>query len=347
MPLVNAMILREDATSEQVDALRGPFDRWTGIRQARKQLGLRPDKALPGDESAALRSFGERRAHAELKQRVAELAAGHGWQTTLEAPGDGFRVDVLLERDSRRVAVEVQLSSCPIDAYKERTARYRAAGLESLWLVGSYPEKLMPDAGLPLFRVGWPDEDGEPYLGFAEPERFDRRGRVVDVAARPFAEALPQLLDSTIRFRAEATVQPFAELLGWTSPCWKCETEVPLWDTRLVGRTLCGLAHVDGFHPDEEWQDCFSPAVRALAGEAGLSDSAIKERFSRTVGRSYMSFGCPSCDAIYGEFFVRRDMLDVVYDPPIFGQAQAGAPVVVKRPHWCAGDGNGNGNYCV
>lgn len=341
---MTATILKEDATSEQIEALRGPFDRWAAIRTARKLLGLKPDKALPGDESDVLRAFGERRAHSELKERVAELAAAHGWQPKIEATGDGFRVDVLLERHDRRVACEVQLSPCPIAAYKERTARYRAAGLESIWLVGSYPEKLKPAAALPLFRVGWPDEDSEPYVGFAEPEAFNRRGRVVDVVARPLAQALPQLLDGRIRFAPAATVQPAVEFLGWTSPCWKCQAEVPLWDTRIVGRTLCGLPHDEGFDVAEEWEDCFSPATRALAREAGLNDSAIKPRYSRTAGRTYESFGCPHCDSIFGEWFVRQDLCEVVYDPPIFGHANAGAPVSAVRPHWCAGDGTSN--YC-
>lgn len=337
-----ATILGEDATSEQVEALRGPFDRWAAQRAARKLLGLKPEKALPGEESETLRAFGERRAHRELKERVADLASAHGWQPTLEAAGDGFRVDVLLERDGRRVACEVQLSSCPIDSYKERIARYSTAGLESIWLVGSYPDALKPDAKLPLFRVGWPDDEGQPHLGFAERERYARRGRVVDVAARPLADALPLLLDRSIRFAAEARVQPYVEFLGWTSPCWKCEAEVPLWYTRLVGRTCCGLPHDDDFHPSEEWQDSFSPAVRELARQAGLSDAAIKPRFSRTAGSTYMSFGCLACDAIYGDWFVRQDLCEVVYEPPIFGQTEAGDVISMKRPHWCAGDGAGN-----
>lgn len=91
-----------------------------------------------------------------------------------------------------------------------------------------------------------------------------------------------------------------------------------------------------------EWENAFSPAVRALARDAQLSDGAIKPRHSRTAGRTYESFGCLNGDAIYGEWFVRQDLLEVVYDPPIFGCVQAGEPLSVERPHWCAGDDAGN-----
>jgi hypothetical protein len=93
---------------------------------------------------------------------------------------------------------------------------------------------------------------------------------------------------------------------------------VPLSETRIVGRTLCGVPHEDQFDIAAAWQDCFSEQVRTLAREAGLSDSAIKPRYSRTAGRTYESFGCrPQCDSIYGEWFVRHDLCEVVYDPPI------------------------------
>ena len=31
----------------------------------------------------------------------------------------------------------------------------------------------------------------------------------------------------------------------------------------------------------------------------------IKERFSKTIGKSYPSFGCPKCDAILGDWYYR------------------------------------------
>jgi hypothetical protein len=87
--------------------------------------------------------------------------------------------------------------------------------VEAFWFVGSYPENLKPDAGLPVFRVGWPDGESEPNLGLAEQERHGRRGRVVDVAALPLDTALQMLLGGRLRFAEHATVQPSVELIGW------------------------------------------------------------------------------------------------------------------------------------
>jgi hypothetical protein len=342
---MTSFILREGATLAQVDAVRGPFDPWTAVRETRRQLGLKPERAVPGDESNALRLLGERPAHAQLKRRIADVARAIGWQTKLEAPGDGFRADVLLERDGRRIACEVQLSPCPIDSYRERQDRYRSAGVEAFWFVGSYPEKLKPDADLPIFRVGWPDEESEPNLGLAEPERYGRRGRVVDVAALPLDTALQMLLGGRLRFAERATVQPSVELIGWRPDCWKCGAEGSAWQTRQVARTLCGLPQEHHVELPDEWEDAFSPGVRDLARSAGLSDAAIRVRYSRTAETAYESFGCEMCDALFGEWFIRNDYLEFVYDPPIYAVADVAQTVSAKRPHWCIGDGAGN--YCV
>jgi hypothetical protein len=341
---MTSIILGEGATLAEVETVRGPFDRWTAVREARRQLGLKPERAVSGDESNKLRLLGERPAHAQLKGRLADVARTIGWQTTLEAHGDGFRADVILERDGRRIACEVQLSPCPIDAYRERQDRYRSAGVEAFWFVGSYPEKLKPNADLPIFRVGWPDEESEPNVGLAEPERYGRRGRVVDVAALPLDTALQMLLDGRLRFAEHATVQPAVELIGWRPDCWKCSAEGSAWETRQVARTLCGLPHEHDVEVPDEWADAFSPAVRELACTAGLRDAAIKVRYSRTAETAYESFGCEECDALFGEWFIRNDYLECVYDPPIYAIADVGQSVSVNRPHWCTGDTTGN--YC-
>jgi hypothetical protein len=341
---VTSIILREEATAAEVDAVRGPFDLWTAVRETRRQLGLKPEKALPGDESNALRLLGERPAHAQLKRRIADVARASGWHTTLEARGDGFRADVLLERDGRRIACEVQLSPCPIDSYRERQSRYRSASVEAFWFVGSYPEKLKPNADLPIFRAGWPDEGSEPNLGLAEPESFGRRGRVIDVAALPFDTALQMLLGGRLRFAEHAVVQPSVELIGWRPDCWKCGAEGSAWETRQVARTLCGLPHEHDVEGHNGWTDAFSPAARELACSAGLRDVAIKVRYSRTAQTAYESFGCERCDALFGEWFIRNDYLECVYDPPIYAIADVGQPVSVRRPHWCTG--NADGKYC-
>ena len=38
--------------------------------------------------------------------------------------------------------------------------------------------------------------------------------------------------------------------------------------------------------------------------------AVVKERFSRTMDKSYMSFGCSGCDSIFGDFYVHELMIE-------------------------------------
>src|SRR5438034_152933 len=128
---MTSIILGEEATLAEVDAVRGPFDPWTVVREARRQLGLKPERAVPGDESNALRLLGERPAHAQLKGRIADIARTIGWQATLEARGDGFRADVLLERDGRRIGWRPDWWKCSAEgsAWETRQVARTLCGL--------------------------------------------------------------------------------------------------------------------------------------------------------------------------------------------------------------------------
>lgn len=45
-----------------------------------------------------------------------------------------------------------------------------------------------------------------------------------------------------------------------------------------------------------------------------LNIGIIKNRYSNTVDDSYMSFGCPQCDAIYGAFYLHEAIIDTMYE---------------------------------
>ena len=45
-----------------------------------------------------------------------------------------------------------------------------------------------------------------------------------------------------------------------------------------------------------------------------LNIGVIKNRYSNTVGDSYMSFGCPKCDAIYGYSYLLEAIINTMYE---------------------------------
>ena len=66
----------------------------------------------------------------------------------------------------------------------------------------------------------------------------------------------------------------------------------------------------------------------------------IKERYSGMVVHSYMSFGCYKCDAIFGDFYVRKAIIDSwYYEEDIVDhleiEVNASETMQEELPHWC------------
>jgi hypothetical protein len=71
-----------------------------------------------------------------------------------------------------------------------------------------------------------------------------------------------------------------------------------------------------------------------------LRPAVIKERFSKTIGHSYISFGCPACDALSGDWFVDEAIMEARYqqdDAPAILQTEIEftQPIIIEYPHWC------------
>jgi hypothetical protein len=78
---------------------------------------------------------GESRDHQRLKLLIVDTARSLGWSAQPEAPGEGWRADVLATSpEGRRVVFEVQLSGQSIEETKRRTQNLTASGCEVVWI---------------------------------------------------------------------------------------------------------------------------------------------------------------------------------------------------------------------
>ncbi len=108
---------------------------------------------------------------------------------------------------------------------------------------------------------------------------------------------------------------------------------------REIDCYACGTSHyiycIDGFYAASNSQlsangvyfetneeiDCFNPVVLDSVGrfiashpELNLPMGEIKNRYSHTRSESYMSFGCPRCDCIVGDFYLNNYIIDLRYE---------------------------------
>lgn len=93
---------------------------------------------------------------------------------------------------------------------------------------------------------------------------------------------------------------------------------------------------------DEPDLDEFSPTVVKpvlkyvkVHPELGIKLGEIKERMSHTVGEEYMSFGCPHCDAIMGQWYLHELKIEYAYDEPTdCVVVPLPEPITLKQKHW-------------
>lgn len=107
----------------------------------------------------------------------------------------------------------------------------------------------------------------------------------------------------------------FVEVYFESVDCWKCGTKYSVY---FIGNVLdengCPLglsSPVEFHHPIvvEKVQEYFTQHP-----ELGIPLGVVKERYSNTVRDSYPSFGCPKCDAIFGDFYYKDLGLEACYE---------------------------------
>lgn len=71
--------------------------------------------------------------------------------------------------------------------------------------------------------------------------------------------------------------------------------------------------------------------------EKGIVMGEVKERYSKTRDESYMSFGCPKCDGLVGDFFLNHELgMSVIYetDEEKMNRIQLKTPFEITVEEW-------------
>lgn len=103
-------------------------------------------------------------------------------------------------------------------------------------------------------------------------------------------------------------------------PCWKCKNgnnyvyffdpNKTILNEKVEKKYKSLLDHRIWFHPD-----ILAKINDFLKSEKGkhINLATIKQRYSSTMGKEYVSFGCNKCDAIFGEFYLKDYILNEAY----------------------------------
>lgn len=293
----------------------------------------------------------EGREHLLVKAAVIRAAAAAGWSATPEFAQDRWRADVMLERDRRRVAVEVQWSSQTPQLYAQRTQAYRDSDVPVVWLArlaardrrGWSPwwrdlpiVPMTVDVAAaaialhPVWTDDYPLERGATDNGPRSPEAT--------------IEDLIEVLTAGMIWRAHPTDRERDQSLTTVHPvrCYQCDQWLAVWVSGRRRRRwcACGPHDVDELDQAPLWNSSrpeASPHVQSVARAAiarrRWSAALIQQRSSRTAGTTYQAFVCPHCYALLGDFHLAQE---IDQDAPAMTLVTGTVPDdQAPLPHWC------------
>lgn len=252
----------------------------------------------------------ESEQHLQLKHAAVMAARRSGWTAETEVAGltpsgVAWRADVLAERASHRVAVEIQWSSQTNDETLERQAIYRLAGVRGLWLLRQPGFPVSRD--LPAVCIGGDLDTGlKAFVPTWEHMRKRDRDRVYGwhqvLSAEAFFEAV---FEERFQFGLKGNSSARVELQVGSCHCWSCGAETNILAGVGVKVSEDAETVADLVVADFDSQESI---ILGLVNQLPphLAPGPIERRFSKTTGETHLSNVCAHCDALQGAFYAHE-----------------------------------------
>lgn len=254
------------------------------------------------------------------------VCESQGWEFELDYNAGDWRADILISKDGNNFAFSSYLSSA--DAYKE-LAEMENDGVKGYGLIHSHS-----------------DEDFEKKYACFNVRCVKDVYRVF-VAHRNLS--LSNFMKKALAFKivpASRAQIVAVDVLFNTIKCFNCGMPHAIYIVRYLidakGEKY-DIEYIDGMNPSRMPDLQFGAEIRdivmhyiAAHPEKGITMGEIKNRYSKTMGKSYMSFGCPRCDAILGDFYLNEEYIEMRYvtDEELMHRMQLRSPFELIVSDW-------------
>lgn len=254
------------------------------------------------DAGCTLHPGGESPDHLEMKGLVAAAAREAGWDSVIEypAPDRSWIADVMVSRDGKRCALEIQFSRQDADEFLRRQERYAAEGIECLWLAAEVNRDAA--AVVPSVMIG-----GTPGARTLSVPAAFTGSEALDAAG-----AIAHLLNERVKPFVELVVRAYSMQTAMVK-CWRgeCNRWITAWRLDdLQVETRCGqkgtllAKHYYGsrIFLTDRIERIIADRVMPILKKSDLpAPMFLSTRFSKTAGCSYLALCCPYCNALQGD----------------------------------------------
>lgn len=275
--------------------------------------------------------------HLLCKTEIAKACKFMGYDVKTEASGKDWRADVLATKQGKngliKLAFEVQWSAQTLEETEQRQEKYIKDGVRCCWLFKKLPT-FEARQDIPMFSLEF-DENEYPIIGNNE-----IKFRISD-----FIRAL---LSHFFCFCQYYQYKKNQDIIIRFSPvfCWKCKHKHYIYYvSNQVYKSICNWPLLDLGDGQIIDNPHFRPEIikkvyKLLKTERGqqIKMGAIKSRYSKTVRASYLSFGCPYCDAIFGDHYYFDEICNIEYGYVKTIDFNTTISTSLEKediPHWC------------
>ena len=236
----------------------------------------------------------------EFIATILEICETEGWKYEKYYKAENWKADILVSTNNQRIA---------ISAYKSTTEAKKSLS--------------------PI------DQDGVKIYGLILSPKTDdiaetacfslhQNEKSMDVTIAnnkiDLASFLKKGLEDKIEHLTRAKITA-VDVIFVQYDCWCCHKQhsIPIVRYLVDGKGLKhDYAEIDYRDiPDLRFGDEFLEVVQKYIlehPEKGYVMGDVKERYSNTQKRSYMSYGCPKCDAIVGDFYLNDLEANLMYE---------------------------------
>lgn len=285
--------------------------------------------------------------HLRAKIEIIEACKECGWDAIPEFSEINWRADVLAIQSNKKVAFEVQWSKQTFEETKLRQDRYKESNVRGCWFFRTAPKELrdydenpLADKAIPVFKI-FKDENANIIAQLKQTHL-------------PLKTLVAGLLQRKLKFCEHIRLKSKQDItiVFFETSCYKCKEMQHLYTVERNLLTVCNQNFdVMGSMWDSEDIDkspqVYEAVQQFMKTENGkhLKIGELKKRYSNTVQHSYLSHGCYSCDAIFGDFLIGPAKCEAQNDHNNIRhivELDFGAEKTEGK-HWCYSE---NGEFC-
>lgn len=244
-------------------------------------------------------SRGESPEHLYIKNLISKAAIQLGWNAYSEEQGETpegekWVADVFCSTGNVKLVFEIQWSPQSLDEFIRRQKKYNSSGIRAAWLYRLKRNKEYSKYDIPY-------NHDVPVFGLKShsPKVEDLFIPQFNLSIESFIKGM---LQGKLSWSPKQGQQLIAEIIPHYEYCWRCKKETGI---------IIGISIKDNNGTEFAFKSFTTKGIPEFIIKNLNKDilsnykiGIIKERYSKTINKKYISNGCFHCDSLMGNHFI-------------------------------------------